>query len=50
MSTRRTTKTTSASRPLEREHKLVQDEKPRIQCKNDDVIALGRCGSLFAVQ
>ena len=40
----------SASRLLERRHKLVLDEKPRIQCKNGDVIALERCGRLFAVR
>ena len=38
----------SASRLLERGHKLVLKEKPRIQCQNGDVIALGRCGSLRA--
>ena len=36
----------SASRLLERRHKLVR----RIQCKNGDVIALERCGRLFAVR
>ena len=39
----------SASRLLERGHKLVLDEKPRIQCKNGDTIPLERTGSLFAV-
>ena len=40
----------SASRLLERGHKLVLDEKPRIQCKNGETIALERTGSLFAVR
>ena len=40
----------SASRLLERGHKLVLDEKPRIQCKNGDIIPLERTGSLFSVQ
>ena len=40
----------SASRLLERGHKLVLDEKPRIQCKNGDTIPLERTGSLFAVR
>ena len=40
----------SASRLLERGQKLVLDEKPRIQCKNGDTIALERCGRLFAVR
>ena len=41
----------SASRLLEREvHKLVLDEKPRIQRKNGDAIPLERTGSLFAVR
>ena len=40
----------SASRLLERGHKLVLDKKPRIQCKNGDTIPLERCGSLFAVR
>ena len=40
----------SASRLLERGHKLVLDEKPRIQCKNGDIIPLERTGSLFAVR
>ena len=35
----------SASRLLERSHKLVLDEKPRIQCKNGDTIPLERTGS-----
>ena len=39
-----------ASRLLERGHKLVLDEKPRIQCKNGDTIPLERTGSLFAVR
>ena len=39
----------SASRLLERGHKLVLDEKPRIQCKNGD-IPLERTSSLFAVR
>ena len=30
----------SASRQLERGHKLVLDEKPRIQCKNGDTVSL----------
>ena len=38
----------SANRLLERGHKLVLDEKPRIQCKNGDTIPLERTGSLFA--
>ena len=40
----------SASRLLERGHKLVLDEKPRIQCKNGDIIPLERTRSLFAVR
>ena len=40
----------SASRLLERGHKLVPDEKPRVQCKNGDTIPLERTGSLFAVR
>ena len=40
----------SASRLLERGHKLVLDEKPRILCKNGDIIPLERTGSLFAVR
>ena len=40
----------SASRLLERGHKLVSDEKPRIQCKNGDTIPLEMTGSLFAVR
>ena len=40
----------SASRLLERGHKLVLDEKPRIQCENGDTIPLERTGSLFAVR
>ena len=40
----------SASRLLERGHKLVLDEKPRTQCKNGDIIPLERTGSLFAVR
>ena len=40
----------SACRLLERGHKLVLDEKPRIQCKNGDIIPLERTGSLFAVR
>ena len=40
----------SAGRPLERGHKLVLDETPRIQCKSGDTVALERCGSLFAVR
>ena len=40
----------SASRLLEKGHKLVLDEKPRIQCKNGDTIPLERTGSLFAVR
>ena len=40
----------SASRLLERGHKLVLDEKPRIQCKNGDTIPLERTSSLFAVR
>ena len=40
----------SASRLLERGHKLVLDEKPRIQCKNGETIPLERTGSLFAVR
>ena len=40
----------SASRLLERGRKLVLVEKPRIQRKNGDIIALERCGSLFAVR
>ena len=40
----------SASRLLERGHKLVLDEMPRIQCKNGDTIPLERTGSLFAVR
>ena len=39
----------SASRLLERGHKLVLDDKPRIQCKNGDIIQL-ESGSLFAVR
>ena len=39
----------SASRLLERGHKLVLDEKPRIQCKNGDIIPLERTSCLFAV-
>ena len=40
----------SASRLLEGCHKLVLDEKPRIQCKNGDTIPVERTGSLFAVR
>ena len=40
----------SACRLLEGGHKLVLDEKPRIQCKNGDTIPLERTGSLFAVR
>ena len=40
----------SASRLLERAHKLVLDEKPRIQCKNGDTNPLERTGSLFGVR
>ena len=40
----------SASRLLERGHKLVLDEKPRIQYKNEDTVPLERTGSLFAVR
>ena len=40
----------SASRLLERGHKLVLDEKPRIQCKNGDTTPLEWTGSLFAVR
>ena len=40
----------SASRLLERGHKLVLAEKPRIQSKNGDTIPLERTGSLFAVR
>ena len=40
----------SASRLLERGHKLELDEKPRIQCKNGDTIPLERTGSLFAIR
>ena len=39
-----------ANRLLERGHKHVLDEKPRIQCKNGDTIPLERTGSLFAVR
>ena len=38
----------SANRLLERGHKLVLEEKQRIQCKNGDTIPLERTGSLFA--
>ena len=37
----------SASRLLERGHKLVLDEKPRIQCKNGDTLPLERTGSPY---
>ena len=40
----------SASRLLERGHKLVLDEQPRIQCKNGDTNTLERTGSLVAVR
>ena len=40
----------SASRLLEKGHKLVLDETPRIQCKNGDTILLERTGSLFAAR
>ena len=40
----------SASRLLERGHKLVLDERPRIQCKNGDTIPLERCRGLFAIR
>ena len=40
----------SASRLLERGHKLVLDEKPRIQCKNGYTNPLERTGCLFAVR
>ena len=40
----------SPSCVLERGQKLVLDEKPRIQCKNGDTIALERTGSLLAVR
>ena len=36
----------SASRLLEKGHKLVLDEKPRIQCKNGDTIPLERTRQL----
>ena len=39
----------SASRLFERTHKLVL-EKPRVQSKSGDIIALEGCGSLFAVR
>ena len=39
----------SANRLLERGHKLVLDENPRVQCKNVDTIPLERTSSLFAV-
>ena len=39
-----------ASRLLERSHKLVLDEKPRIQCMDGDTIPLERTGCLFAVR
>ena len=35
----------SASHLLQRGHKLVLDEKPRIQCKNGDIVPLQRTGS-----
>ena len=34
----------SASHLLQRGHKLVLDEKPRIQCKNGDIVPLERTG------
>ena len=40
----------SASRLVERGHKLVLDEKPRIQCQNGDTIPLERTVVLFAVR
>ena len=40
----------SASRLLERGHKLVLDEKLRMMCKNGDTIPFERTGSLFAVR
>ena len=40
----------SASRLLERGHKLVLDEQPRIQCKNGETIPLERTGCLFAAR
>ena len=40
----------SASCLLERVHKFVLDEKPRIQCKIVDTIPLERTGSLLAVR
>ena len=40
----------SASRLLESGHKLVLDEKPRIQCETGDTIPLERTRSLFAVR
>ena len=39
-----------ASRLLERGHKVVLDEKPRIQCKSGDTLPLERTCSLFAVR
>ena len=41
---------TSTSRLLDGGHKLVLDEKPRIQRKNGDTIPLGRTGGMFAVR
>ena len=49
-SSRRDSPLISASRLLERGHKLALDEKPRIQCKNGNTILLERTGSLFAVR
>ena len=40
----------SASRLLERGHKLVSDETSRIQCKNGDTIPLERTGSFFTAR
>ena len=40
----------SASRLLEKGHKVVLDGDPRIQCKGGGTIPLKKVGSLFAVQ
>ena len=49
---RRCAQTAGLRQPSARErgHKLVLDEKPRIQCKNGDTIPLERTGSLLAVR
>ena len=40
----------SASRLLEKGHKLILDGDPRIQCKGGGTIPLQKGGSLFAIR